>query len=235
MNISYELYKSFWAIGRTRNLTHAAELLRVSQPAVSAALKSLELQLGSTLCIRQARGVRLTIEGELLYAELDRAVGHIQAAEEQLRRLQNLSSGTVSISASDTVCSHLLMPIITGFRTAHPGIRISITNQTSAVSIDRVESGQADLAFVNAEVDPERFNAVRCLDMTAVLIGGSDYQALSHEVLDIQELSRYPMILLESISSGRQAMDRFFKAEGVVIEPETITVWALFRTSSAVI
>ncbi|MDR2505957.1 MAG: LysR family transcriptional regulator, partial [Oscillospiraceae bacterium] len=100
-NVSLELYRTFLMLGKTKNITSAAKLLYVSQPSVSFALKTLEEQLGTTLCTRGKKGVTLTAEGQVLFDELCPAFEHIETAERKLSSLLRLDSGVVSISAGD--------------------------------------------------------------------------------------------------------------------------------------
>jgi DNA-binding transcriptional LysR family regulator len=70
---SLDLYRTFWAVGKTKNLTKASEQLFITQPGVSLALKNLESQLATSPCgIRSKKGERLTKEGEVLFEELDK-------------------------------------------------------------------------------------------------------------------------------------------------------------------
>lgn len=216
---SYELYRIFWAIGRTGNLTRAAQLLYVTQPSVSQALKALERQLNVTLCERSKRGVRLTVEGAALYAELDQAIAHIQAAERKLDRLANLESGIISISAADTVCNYYLLPHIRAFMDAHPKLRLSITNRTSQETLALVQSQQVELGFVNLPVTDPAVLASDCLPLTDVLVAGLPFRHLADQPCALEECLDFPFVLLEKKSASRLSLDASLKAQNIVLQP----------------
>ena len=179
-NISLELYRTFWAVGKTLNMTNAAKLLYVSQPSVSLALKSLEEQLGALLCIRGQKGVILTAEGQALFEELDFAFARIEIGERKLQSLLNLDSGNVSISASDTVCNYYLMPFITSFCEKHPEIHIEITNRTSFETLELVQQRKVELGFVNLPINDKDLKVSKCMDLNNVLIAGIKYIVQIH-------------------------------------------------------
>ena len=217
--VSYDLYRTFWAIGKTGSLTKAAELLYVTQPNVSQALKSLEAQVGGILCERSKRGVVLTPEGRALFEALDQAVGHIEKGERQLESLLNLHSGLVSISASDTVCNYHLLPRLRAFLEAHPNIRLEVTNRTSLETLELVRSQRVDLGFVNDPVPDPGLVYIHCLDLTEILIAGPRFRGLAKAPRSLAECLSHPLILLERKSASRLFLDRQLQERGLAARP----------------
>ncbi len=217
--VSLELYRVFWEIGKARNLTRAAETLYVTQPNVSAALKALEEQLHTTLCVRTKKGVALTYEGLALFDELEKAFAHIAAAETKLDKLLHLESGIISISASDTICNYYLLPYITGFAQEHPGVRLEITNRTSLETAELVKMGQVDLGFINLPFEDAMISTTTCGVVHDILIGGAKYKGLSQTAIPLCALSQYPLVLLERKSNSRLCLDRYFEDSGIPLSP----------------
>ena len=77
MSSNLEYYKVFYYAGELGSVTLAAEKLCISQPAVSQAIRQLELSVDAKLFIRTSKGVRLTREGELLYSYVKSGLDHI--------------------------------------------------------------------------------------------------------------------------------------------------------------
>ena len=82
-----EYYKVFYYVASLGGLTAAANQLNISQPAVSQAMKQLELSLGTKLCARTAKGVKLTREGEVLYTYCKTAYEQLELGESKLRQI----------------------------------------------------------------------------------------------------------------------------------------------------
>ncbi len=217
--ISLELYRVFWEIGKTGNLTRAAEKLYVSQPNISVALKTLENQLQATLCIRTKKGVTLTQEGEVLFNELEKAFSHIRLAETKIEKLVHLESGRISISAGDTICNYYLLPYITRFTRQYPGIRLEITNRTSRETVALLKTGQVDIGFINLPYVDKLLSTTVCCKIHDVLVGGSRYKELAQTEISIFELSQYPLVMLERKSNSRLCIDHFFEQKGIVLSP----------------
>lgn len=216
---SLELYKVFYEIGKTRNLTRAAENLYVSQPNISTALKTLEEQLHTVLCIRSKKGITLTYEGQVLFDELEKAFSHISLAETKIEKLVHLESGIISISASDTICNYYLLPYITSFAKKYSGIRLEITNRTSLETVDLLKSGQVDFGFINLPFEDDSLSITRCCEVHDILIGGAIYKNLTNGSMSFSELSQYPLVMLERKSISRLCIDDFFEKAGISLSP----------------
>jgi DNA-binding transcriptional LysR family regulator len=218
-NVSLELYRTFWAVGMTGNMTRAAEMLYVTQPNISLALKALERQLGSTLCIRSQKGVVLTAEGQVLFKELDAAFEHIEAAERKINSLAHLDSGVVSISASDTICNYFLLPYISSFTADHPNIRLEITNRTSFETVELVKSGKVNIGFVNLPIEDDDLSFSVCASISDILVAGSKFAYLTEKPMPLQECAKYPLIMLERKSNSRLFLDMFLIENSITPEP----------------
>ena len=115
MNINFELYRIFYTVANTKNITKAAEELMISQPAISKSIKNLEEQLGGQLFIRTKRGVILTDEGKEFYNYIKRAMEYIYNAESKFTDLINLNTGTIKIGISSTLTKEFLIPYLEEF------------------------------------------------------------------------------------------------------------------------
>lgn len=80
-SFNLEYYRAFYAVAQTGNVTKAAELLCLSQPAVTRSIHRLEESLGCKLFTRVSRGVRLTVEGTALFSHVDISVQRRTRAE----------------------------------------------------------------------------------------------------------------------------------------------------------
>ena len=107
-NLDY--LKVFYYVASLGSVTRAAGELSISQPAVSQSLKQLERTLGVVLFHRQAMGVRLTAEGEGLFASVQKGYEQMELGVEKVRKMKNLSMGQVHIGASDMTLKFFLLP-----------------------------------------------------------------------------------------------------------------------------
>ena len=102
-NINYNLYKSFLVVFETRNISKAAELLYISQPAVSHNIKELEKQLDIQLFYKKANGMNATNEAEILYRYISSAFNSIWKGELTISDMAGLKTGIVKIQIKITI------------------------------------------------------------------------------------------------------------------------------------
>jgi len=220
MDIDLELYRIFREVAKAGNISRAAEKLYVSQSAVSQAIMQLETRIGGKLFDRGARGVKLTVEGDVLFSRVDDAISLIENAQKKFSEMKALKSGSIKIGASDTVCSLFLLPILEKFNNTFPEIRISVTNRTTRESIELLKSAAVDIAFVNLPVQTDI-----SLDITPVkaihdcFVVGGRYAFLAEKTMHLSDLIKYPFITLEKASNSRRQMDAFLADKGVEIQP----------------
>ena len=146
-NVNLEYYRIFYHVAKYENFTRAARILGSNQPNVTRAMNRLEEEIGCVLFIRTNRGIRLTPEGEHLYAYVKGAMAQIHQAEEELSALNALTSGSVSIGASETALNSYLLEILKNFHLEYPHIRIRISNTTTRTAMAAVKNGEVDLPW----------------------------------------------------------------------------------------
>lgn len=220
MNISLDLYRVFCTVVRTGNMTAAARELYISQPAVSMAMRQLEEALGGRLLLRTTKGVKPTAEGQVLYDYLRQALELVETAEQKFQGMLKLAEGQLSIGASDTVISRLLLPYLEEFHEKYPAVEIRVTNKTTYECLRLLQSGAVDLCFVNLPITgAERLEVCPLLQIHDCLLAGPQYAHLAEKGLSWQELKDYPLLLLEPLSNTRQNLDAFALQNGVVLAP----------------
>ena len=218
--ISLDSYKIFCTVVKTGNMSAASKELYISQPAVSMAIKQLEDRLGSPLFVRTSKGVVLTSEGQVLYTYLDMALNMVKTAEHKYFELANLEKGEVRIGASDIVISGYLMPYIEKYSKEHPDIRIKIVNKTTYEALEMMQRGVIDMCFVNLPIEnSEDMEITKCLEIHDCLIGGTKYRELSDKGINVEDITSYPLLLLEDMSNTRKQLDKFAEENGIRFKP----------------
>ena len=119
--------RALLCVARKRSFTAAAAELGVTPSAVSQSLRALEKRLGVRLLQRTTRSVGLTEVGGQLVAQLDPALGAIDAALESIGDLRGRPSGLLRLTMLRTGYADVVRPILAGFLEAYPGIRIDLS------------------------------------------------------------------------------------------------------------
>ena len=204
MTVKLEQYRIFKAIADTGNISRTAKQLYLSQSAVSQSLQQLESALGVRLFSRTARGVTLTAEGSVLYD---------YAAHELLK-------GELSIGVSSTLTKYYLLPFLRDYHQQYPHIHVRILNGTSRRVLQLLGSGQVELAFATYTPDADSFSVFPCFDTHTVFVAAPDYPCDFDRVYTLQEISEFPLILLEREASSRRFLEDCFLQRGLRLQPE---------------
>ena len=153
MDQNLSLYKVFYTVANTGNISRAASELFISQPAISKSIRKLEQSLDVTLFSRNSRGVQLTEEGEVLYGYVQSAFYSLQMGESQLKKINDLGIGHLHIGVSTTLCKYMLLPYLKDFIAAHPHVRITIECQSTNHTLQLLKENKIDLGLIGR---PER-------------------------------------------------------------------------------
>jgi DNA-binding transcriptional LysR family regulator len=139
---------------QTRNLTEAARLLRVSQPAVSQTLKDLESQLGLALFVRSGSRISPTGEARMLLPDIERLLGQSVTVEGRASELRDAGAGSLSLASISNVAGVILPKVVAAFSHERPRVRLRVNAYVGREDVMRqVRQESADLGFVHAPID----------------------------------------------------------------------------------
>src|SRR5499425_633730 len=145
--------KTFLAVAQERSFSRAAAKVHRTQPAVSQAVRRLEVDLGEQLFDRSSKSGTLTEAGRTLQNYGQRLVRLAEEAESAMRELRDLRRGRVLIGANEAAV-HTLLPVIGRFRTSYPDIAIDVRRVPARQIAVEVQQGSLDfgaLTFHPAE------------------------------------------------------------------------------------
>jgi len=148
--------RQMMAIAEHGHMTRAAQELGVSQPALSAALRKLEDELGAQLFHRTGHGVELTKAGEVFLEHARVVVRAADQTKEAVRSLVGLEIGSIRVGGGATATGYLLPSAIHAVRDEYPGLRFSIREAGSTQVAQGVISGELDLGIVTLPIDHPR-------------------------------------------------------------------------------
>jgi DNA-binding transcriptional LysR family regulator len=155
-------------VARCGSFSAAAEALAFTQPAISRQIAALELEAGTQLVDRRARGVRLTPAGELLVGHADAILDRLAAAETQLEALAGLAGGRLRLGTFGTANATLIPLAIREFGAEHPDVELRLVEGMSATLVQRLGAGEVDLAVVSdhepLQVDREEIELEHLMD-----------------------------------------------------------------------
>ncbi|ABY36398.1 MAG TPA: LysR family transcriptional regulator [Chloroflexus aurantiacus] len=220
VTLNLHLLRIYVAVLEQGSFTKAAEVLTMSQSAVSRAVQELERQLGTTLLERRARGVAPTMAGTILGEHARRIFTHERLAIEALNELRGLQRGRLAIGASSTIGIYLLPPLLGNYHRRYPGIELFLDIGNTQQIIERLLSYQIDVAYVEGPVAAnEDLQVVPWRSDEMVVIASPDHPLTRRVTLDCSDLQDAPFIMREPGSGTRKVMEQALAAHNVTVRP----------------
>ncbi|WP_129595781.1 LysR family transcriptional regulator [Anaerophilus nitritogenes] len=215
-----DLYKVFCEVAKCESFSKGAKALYMTQPAVSQAIMQLEEEIGVRLFTRTSRGVILTNEGKLLFEYANSAINLINAGEEKLLKFKNIMLGDLKIGVGDAISRYYLLPYLDRFHNEHPNIKLKIVNRTTLELCNMLKSGAIDIAICNFPIEDSSLEIRKCMDVQDIFVCGEKYKKTLSMPLSFEELSKLPLILLDTKSNSRQYVEKHILSKGIEISSE---------------
>ncbi|MBQ8043773.1 MAG: LysR family transcriptional regulator [Clostridia bacterium] len=220
-DIDLNLYKVFYSVATTSNITKAAEQLYISQPAVTKSIKQLENSLGGALFIRTKKGVILTEEGKILFEYVKNILEEAKNAQNKFNSLIQLEEGKIHIGASATVSKHFLMPYLEEFHRLYPNIDIEITNELTPNLIKDLRNGYIDFLVTNLPMKEYLDLDVKvCAKLHDSFACSEKYLPKEDKEYKIEELLKYKTITQKEPSNTRAFLNKYMKNNGIEFKPD---------------
>jgi len=212
-----EQYRIFNVVAKTNSFSKAAEQLFMTQSAVSQAIKQLETLMDTILFKRTSKGVELTQAGNILYKYTSSAMELLETGLVRVEALKSLDEGELKIGASDTISIHFLLPHLETFHKLYPNIKVQIINRVSTETLELLKRGKIDIAFVNLPLKNDSVEIKECMTVHDTFVAGNGYEQLKSKTLTRDDISKLPLILLESKSNSRKYVDNVFLESGQIL------------------
>jgi DNA-binding transcriptional LysR family regulator len=207
---------TFAYVADAGNISRAAELLHLSQPAVSGQLRALQEWFGEPLYRRSGHGVVLTSAG-------DRLVEHarqLRQAYAQARGVRDawrgIASGSLRLGASTTPASYVLPGLVAAFRAKYPAVSLQLSDGNTTEIVQRLPL--LDMAFIEGDIPvglpaDTAVHAWRGDEVVAVV--PADHALARHDRVSLADLAAYSLVMREQGSGVRRLVERAFHAEGL--------------------
>ena len=209
------------AVADARSFTRAAEVLCISQPALSQQIKQLEDSLDVKLIDRSGRAVRLTDSGEVYVRYARRALLELSSGKRALRQLQDLSRGSLEVGITP-ITGYLVSSLLEAFSSRYPRLELRVHEMFQseievAVAEDRLDLG---IAFTNTLLSSEvRSSDIEThalfMEMLHLAVGTAHPYAMQNSPVDGHALQRTPLVLLDRKFALRRHIDLYCLEHGI--------------------
>ncbi len=150
----------FLAVAREENMTRAAEMLHVTQPTLSKALKALEEELGKKLFTRHSFRIALTEEGALLRDRAEDLVTMADKIEKEFLSLDDITGGDLYFGLAESYQIRYLARELHLLKKQYPGLKYHITSGDTEQVTEKLDKGLLDFAVICDAPDTNKYESV---------------------------------------------------------------------------
>lgn len=219
MSLNLHLLRLFATVVRTGSFSRAADVLHISQPAISKGVRDFELQVGCRLLDRTPKGVRPTREGQALARHAEALFAAERAAEDELLSLRNLDSGSLRIGASTTIATYMIADHLGAFHRQYPGIDLQLVIANTRDIADLILAHDIEIALVEGPVEDEELESRAWRTDVMSLIADPNHRFASLDrAIEGAALAEEILIVREPGSGTREVVAQALAAAG--IEPK---------------
>jgi DNA-binding transcriptional LysR family regulator len=209
----------FRIVAERQSFTSAAEMLHVSQPAVTAHVKALEEGLGVRLFERTSTGARLTAAGERLHSYARQVHQLTQEAMREIGSVNGETRGSLRVGASTTIAQYLLPRLLAGFLEGHPRIELSVLGGNTAQIVAQVQARKIDLGLIEGPPGTSEVRLESFVEDEIVVIVAEEhpFAARLGSAPTVADLAAEPLLLRESGSGTRRVVEDALRKAGIAL------------------
>jgi len=219
--VTFNQLRTFVEVATSGSVIEAARTLLVSPPAVSAAVGSIEKELGIQLVERAGRGLVITPAGVVFARYARQVLALLETAKSATAQALDPERGQLRLAAVTTAGEHVVPRFLASFRDRHPeaGITLEVGNRDRVW--DALEEHEADLAVGGRPPGGGRFVTLASRPNVLVLVSAGVGKPSVREV-DVATLARSVVLVREEGSGTRGTAEELLDELG--IDPRTLTL-----------
>lgn len=186
----------FLTVAREENITKAAEVLHITQPALSRQLAQLEEELGVKLFDRGTRKITLTDEGMLLRRRGEEIVQLVAKTENELIEQERLLEGKITIGCGEMAAVTLLPDLFRSFHQKYPHVTFDLLTETADIVKEQMDKGLVDIGLLLEPIEIEKYEFIRLTEKERWVALLPPHDPLGEkEAVTAQDLASLPLVL----------------------------------------
>jgi DNA-binding transcriptional LysR family regulator len=219
MNITLKQLAAFLAVTDTLSFSKAAELVHLSQPALSANIRRLEETIGARLFDRDTRTVVLSSVGSEFVEVARHILDNIDHGLAHIHRFVSGRRGSLALAVAPSLAARFLPDVIREFSAAYPGIALRLHDVLSAPAIDLVRSRAVDIALTAERSDATDLVQRHVMWDDLVVLCASTHPLARRRSVGWKDLRAHPHIAKKDGSDVRRIIDEEYLRCGEVFRP----------------
>lgn len=198
----------FQVVAKTEHFTRAAEILSVSQPALSRSISKLEEELGVALFDRKGRNIILNKYGRMFLHRVERSIKEIENGIEEIQQALHPENGTVSLAFLHSLGISFVPEIVSSFQSLYPNVKFQLNQASSLSVLEQLEAGEIDVAFVSLHQEHKDIVRLPLIIEELFIIVSVHHPLAKQDSVDLQDIKDEPFIAFKDGYGLRTITDR---------------------------
>ena len=193
--VEFRQLEYFHTLSKLENFTRTAEVLHVSQPSVTKAIKALEAELKVLLIDRSQKHVMLTPEGRAFLLHVDKILWAIDETKQDMMRFQKNKYGTVHLGVPPMIEAYVFPNLFTSFKQDYPNIQLDVIEYGDSTEIQtKIDDGELDLGIILGEESAGQHKLTIMQDQMSLCVD-HDHRLKDEKTVSFDQLKKEKFIL----------------------------------------
>ena len=207
----------FKTLAKLEHMTRAAEVLMISQPALSKSISNIEKDLGVPLFNREGRSIYLNRFGEQFLKSVNIILDEYDKVKNEFENITRPGYGVVSFGFIHTLGMEVVPELMAASQKKYPNMQVTLTQSTSSSLLRRLEAGEIDLCLSQKiESKTLEIETLELWQEELFVIVPSTHPLAQKDIIKLEEIKDEKFISIKSGNSLRQVVDEFFAQIGMV-------------------
>ncbi|QCR32858.1 LysR substrate-binding domain-containing protein [Lysinibacillus sp. SGAir0095] len=207
----------FVLVAKYENMSRAAEVLHITQPALSKSISLLEENLGVTLFDRNGRSIKLNRYGRFFLERAESMLKDYEMAREDLLNLVSPGQGVVSIGFMHTLGLEVIPQLMAAVQKDYPQLKVQLTQSNSSTILHKLEVGELDLCLISSLDTHKDLIWVKLWEEELFLIVPENHNLALKEQVNLKDFAKEPFISIKKGNTLRKSVDDLYKQEGYLL------------------
>jgi len=207
--------KIFHTVAQVESFTKAAEILGLTQPAITFQMKNLEEEFQTRLFNRDQNRITLTETGKILFRYAEKILSEYESASIEIAKVTGALGGEIRIGVASLLGRYLLPKLIGMLKQKYPKIEIVMLVGDSAHLIQKIQEHTVDLAIVSEPYSVKNFVVKPFIDDEIVVIVHPEHKWAMRDHIEVEDFLNEPFIAREPGSGLREVYKNFLSSRNI--------------------
>lgn len=212
----------FHAVSKMMSFTKAAQLLKMTQPAVTFQIRQLEDYLNVRLFDRSHNKIDLTQAGKKVFHYSEKIFALYNEMESSIREVTKQVGGPLNIGACHTFAEYFMPELIANFKQQHPdvNVRLKVSDSNNVTSL--VENSFVDIGIVDSNIESKTLTSTTCFQDEWVLVVPNNHALAGTSQAQVRTLADASWIISEKESANNNCLFNYFSQNGLI--PDNLNI-----------